>query len=103
MQPKIKQVSFLFRYERGEIFSLSNVTYIKKIGYALFINQFVSAMSQGFVSAIVTFHNPHGFRYANITVTRIDLAMVLAAFLIILISWIMAEGCRLREEQQLTI
>ncbi|HVV69114.1 MAG TPA: DUF2975 domain-containing protein [Gammaproteobacteria bacterium] len=100
-------VYFLIRlfklYEQGQIFSLQNVKYIKKTGYALLIFQIVRPLSDGFLTALLTWGNGHGHRYATITVSGTDLSMVLTAFIIILVSWIMTEGCRLREEQQLTI
>ncbi len=90
-------------YERSEVFSLQNVSYIKKIGYALLITQIVSVICNGIISVVLTWHNPHGLRTLMLTVTGTNISMILTAFIIILISWIMAEGCRLREEQQLTI
>lgn len=94
----------LFRlYQNGEIFSLNNVRYIKKTGIMLLILQLVKPICDGLLSAFLTLGNPHGHRYAKITISGTDISMLLTALLIILISWIMAEGCRLREEQQLTI
>jgi len=90
-------------YQRGEIFTLQNVKYLKKIGYALLIVQLARPICEGFLTMIVTWHNPPGHRIASVTMQGLDLTLILTAFLIILISWIMAEGCRLREEQQLTI
>lgn len=92
-------------YAQGEIFTIQNVSYIKKTGIALLIMQIVRPISEGIVSALVTWGNPigSGTRKSVITITGIDLTLLLTAFLIILISWIMTEGCRLREEQQLTI
>ncbi len=96
----------LFRlYSQGEIFSLQNVTYLKKSGYALLIAQILKPIMEGVMTAVVTWHNPPGLglRVSVISFTAADFAMICTAFLIILISWIMAEGCRLREEQKLTI
>ena len=94
----------LFRlYERGEIFSLNNVTYIKNIGYALLLGQLINPFYQGIMGVVLTMRNPPGHRYAGITFDQTNLGIVLTALLVILISWVMAEGCRLREEQQLTI
>lgn len=90
-------------YSHAEIFSLQNVKYIKKIGYALFIVQITRIICNGFLSMILTWNNPHGHRVATLTISATDITMILTAFVITLISWIMAEGCRLREEQQLTI
>ena len=100
-------IYFLIRlfklYQQAQIFSLENVKYIKKTGYALLILQIIRPICDGFLTALLTWGNGHGHRYATITVSGTDLSMVLTAFIIILVSWIMAEGCRLREEQQLTI
>lgn len=91
-------------YQDNEIFSLKNVHYLKKIGYALLVWQLVKPIFDGFLlSMLLTWHNPPGHRFASITIKGLDLAVILTAFLVILISWIMAEGCRLREEQQLTV
>jgi glucan phosphoethanolaminetransferase (alkaline phosphatase superfamily) len=91
-------------YQQNEIFSLKNVQYLKKIGYALLIAQLAKPIFDGFLlSMLLTWHNPHGHRFASISIQGLDLALVLTAFLVILIAWIMAEGCRLREEQKLTI
>lgn len=90
-------------YERAEIFSLANVNYLKKIGYALLIHQLTRIVCNGFISMILTWHNPPGHRVLVLTIATVEITAILTAFLVILISWIMTEGCRLREEQQLTI
>lgn len=94
----------LFRlYERGEIFSLRNVRYLRNIGYALLVGQLIEPFYQFFMGLVLTLHNPPHHRYAAITLDHANIGILLAALLVILISWIMAEGCKLREEQQLTI
>jgi hypothetical protein len=100
-------IYFLIRlftlYQRAEIFSLQNVKYIKNTGLTLLILQIVRPLGDGFLTAVLTMGNPPGHRYIAITVSGTNVSMMLTAFIIILVSWIMAEGCRLREEQQLTI
>lgn len=94
----------LFRlYEQAEIFSLNNVRYIRNIGYALFIGQLIQPFYQFLMGIILTMHNPKGHRYAAFTFDQTNISILLMGLLMILISWIMAEGCRLREEQQLTV
>lgn len=90
-------------YERAEIFSIQNVKYIKKIGYGLLISQIATIISNTFLSALLTWDNPTGLRTITVTVSGTHISLMLTAGIIILISWIMAEGCHLREEQQLTI
>lgn len=90
-------------YERGEIFSLQNVNYIRKIGYGVLVTQLIEPIYTGLMGVVLTMHNPHGHRFAAITLDQRNLASIFAGIIIILISWIMAEGCKLHEEQQLTI
>lgn len=90
-------------YERGEIFSVSNVKYIRNIGYTLVIGQLLHPIYEGCMGVILTIGNPAGHRFASVTVDGTNIGVLLGALMVILISWIMAEGCKLREEQQLTI
>jgi hypothetical protein len=90
-------------YAKGEIFSLNNVRYIKNIGYALLIGQIVHPIYQGLMGLVLTWHNPPGHRFASVTFDQVNLGILLVALLVILISWIMAEGCKLQEEQKLVI
>lgn len=92
------------RYEKGDIFSLSHVNYIRNIGYALLADQLIIQPLYQFVMGIVlTIHNPPPYRFASISFDQTNIGIILTALLIILISWIMAEAYQLREEQQLTI
>lgn len=90
-------------YEKGEIFSLQNVRYIRNIGLVLLIEQVVSPIYEAVMGLVLTWGNPPGHRYASITLDGTNVGIVLTALLIILISWIMAEACQLHEEQELTI
>ena len=94
----------LFRlYEKREIFSIYHVRLIRNIGYALLIGQIIEPIYQFVMGIVLTMHNPPHHRYAAIMLDQTNIGILLTAFLIILISWIMAEGCKLHEEQQLTI
>ena len=90
-------------YEKAEIYSINSVRYIRNIGYALIITQLVNPIYEGLMGVALTWHNPTGHRFASISLDQTNIGIVLVALLVILISWIMAEGCKLREEQQLTI
>lgn len=90
-------------YEQGEIFSLNNVRYIRNIGYALMASQIVDLIYQALMGLALTLNNPHGHRYMKISIDQNNFAILFAGCIVILISWIMAEGCKLREEQQLTV
>ncbi len=90
-------------YEQGVIFSIQNVKYFKKIGYCLMTYQLIDIICSGLLSLILTMGNPPGFRTITVNFSGTNLTVLLTAFMIILISWIMMEGCRLHEEQSLTI
>ena len=91
------------RYEHGEIFTLQNVNYFKKIGYTLLIGEALHPIYYAILTTILSWNNPIGKRYAAISITTPNLNVIVIAFLIILISWVMAEGYKLREEQQYTV
>jgi hypothetical protein len=90
-------------YEKGEIFSINNVRYIRNIGYTLLITQIIDPIYNGAMGLVLTRYNPPGHRFAAITLDETNIVIVLIALIVILISWIMSEGCKLREEQQLTV
>ncbi|EKD70101.1 MAG: hypothetical protein ACD_46C00636G0004 [uncultured bacterium] len=78
--------------------------YIKYIGYTLLIGQFIiNPVYEAILSAMLTWHNPQGERMAMISFTGTNLGIVLTALLIILISWIMAEGYKINEDRKYTI
>ncbi len=90
-------------YEKREFFSIHHVRLIRNIGYTLLIDQIIEPIYQFIMGIVLTMNNPPHHRYAAITLDQTNIGILLTALLIILISWIMAEGCKLHEEQQLTI
>lgn len=94
----------LFRlFEAGNIFSLQHVKYLRNMAYALLAGQVLEPFYQFVMGIVLTLHNPPGHRFAAITLDQTNVSLLLAALLMILISWIMTEGYHLREEQQLTV
>ncbi len=94
----------LFRlYENGEIFSLNHVKYLRNIGFAFLIGQLIEPFYQFIMGLVLTLNNPPHHRYAAITMDQTNIGILLTGLLFILISWIMAEGYKLSEEQQLTV
>lgn len=90
-------------YEKGEIFSINNIRYIRNIGYALLVSQIIEPIYQFIMGFVLTIHNPPHHHFASITLDQTNIGILLTALLVILISWIMMEAYQLREEQQLTI
>jgi hypothetical protein len=69
----------------------------------LLITQIIDPIYNGAMGLVLTRYNPPGHRFAAITLDETNIVIVLIALIVILISWIMSEGCKLREEQQLTV
>lgn len=90
-------------YEQGVIFSMDNVRYIRNIGYALIATQIMNILYQGLMGFILTWRNPPGHRFSSVTLDQTNIGVILVALMVILISWIMLEGYKIREEQQLTV
>ena len=94
----------LFRlYEQEEIFSLNNVRYIRNIGYALLVTQLINPFYEALMGFVLTWRNPPGQRFASASLDQTNIGIILIALIVVLISWIMTEGCKLREEQQFTV
>lgn len=91
-------------YKRGIIFSLQNAEKYKYIGGLFLINAFLTApLSHMFDVLAVTLSNPPGHRYITLSFGTPNINDIFCGILILCISWVMAEGYKLQEEQSLTI
>jgi len=90
-------------YGKFEFFSENNVRYIRNAGYSLLLYQLTNPICEFVLGFILTAKNPPGFRFAGLFLTGLNIGLILTSLIIILISWIMAEGVKLQIEQQLTI
>lgn len=94
----------LFRlYQKAQFFTSDNVRYIRNTGYALLLQQIAKPISDFLMGFVLTSSNPPGLHFAVIQMTEKNFGIILIALMIILISWIMAEGCRLQAEQEFVI
>lgn len=92
------------RYEVGAIFTLTNAQSYYKIGILLFFDALLAQpISGGLWTLATTLSNPVGQRYINITIGTPNIMALLMGLLVILISWVMIEGSKIQDEQQLTI
>lgn len=79
--------NFLFRlYEQGILFSAKNILYLRFLGYGLIINWAIDYQLQSSLHDMDLSATP-----------------VFAGLLIIFIAWIMDEGRKIKEEQELTV
>lgn len=91
------------RFEQCDFFCYQNVRYIKYIGLTLFIGQLLHPAYQALLTYVLTLHNYPGKPMVMISFTGADIGVLLTALAILLVSWIMAEGYKLKEEQQYTV
>lgn len=108
--PTMVQLFFLYfllklfaQFRKGNIFSVTNAYSIRYAGTILLIGQLIHPFYEVLIGCVVTMNNPPGFRYIKITFDHVNLGIVMAAVLVMLLSWIMMEGYHLQKEQQLTI
>jgi Protein of unknown function (DUF2975) len=73
-------------YGKGVVFSEKNITCIRVQGYCLIISNFIDLEMQGFIHA-----------------SSVSLTPIICGSLIIFIAWIMDEGRKIQEEQELTV
>ena len=90
----------LFRlYEKNEIFSLNNIIYLRKVATVVILGELVFLpIYQGLLSLVLTWN--YSFHFV---VFSVNFSILLLSLLLVLISWIMAEGFKLQDEQQYTV
>lgn len=98
------------RYSHGELFTESVVSSIRRIGYAYILMVLAGAVSLTVLTVLNHSSNiPHPVRTNSVNplwpIRLFTLAFsgALPAFLIIFIAWVMDEGRKMREEQELTV
>lgn len=94
-------IQLFLLYEQGSIFSLDNVKCFKLCAITLLVWQLLlQLIYQALLTGVLTWHNPPGEGVIRITLGGTDIILVLVAVIILLISWVMAEGVKVYEEQQ---
>jgi len=96
-------IKLFMLYENAEIFSIYSVLYIRRIAYVLLIGQLMNPLYDGLITLTMTWNNPPGQRIIAVAIDSTNVGLILMASVIIIISWIIAEACKLREEQKYTI
>lgn len=91
-------------YRRGIIFSLENAKNYKYIGWLFFLSALViGPLSNMMMVLSATLSNPPGHRYITVYFGTPNVEDIICGLLVIVISWIMAESYKLKEDQTLTI
>ncbi len=91
-------------YQAGSIFTLNNATSYKKLGYLFLVDAFITIPLSGSIMGLATtFNNEPGHRILSISFGTPNLNQIFYGFLIIVISWVMQEACKINDDQALTI
>lgn len=91
-------------YKQGEIFSLQNIKWYRYLGWLFFLDGFITQpLNNLLMIGGATLLNPPGHRYISLTFGTFNLEALFCGLLVLVISWIMAEGYRLQEDQKLIV
>lgn len=105
--PKMILFYFLIKlfanYQHEKIFTIENVKLIRNVGYTMLFWQILTPIHQMLLSLALTLYNPPGYHILEVSFSSTNLAVILIAFIVILISWVMSMGHKLQEEQEYTI
>jgi hypothetical protein len=90
-------------YEQGAIFRPSNVQCFKKLSRVLIWWFAVGIVHRSLLSVALTLHNPPGQRIFTLSIGSPDLTALLLGCILAVIAWVMEEGRKLQEDQDLTV
>ena len=91
-------------YKIGEIFNLDNAKYYNFLGWMFFIHAVIAKpISEGLMVLAVTLANPVGERYISISFGTPNLASIFYGIIVLVVSWVMLEAAKIKEEQSLII
>ena len=90
-------------YQRGAIFVIESIRYIRHVGILMFIWALLNPIYQVLMSLAVTLENPVGQKVIAINLDADYFRNLITAGIVFLIAYIMQEGVKLREEQALTV
>ena len=97
-------VKFFSLLEKGIIFSLQTVLYIRYIAIVLLVGQFViSPVYQSLITALLSWQRGPDHRSLEISISNQNVGLIIIALIMFVASWIMAEGLTLKQDQELTI
>lgn len=94
----------LFRlYERGQIFGPANVRCFRILSRVLIWWFVAGIVHKSLLSLALTLHNPPGQRMITLEIGSPDLTALLLGAILAVIAWVMEEGRKLQEDQDLTV
>jgi hypothetical protein len=90
-------------YKHHQYFGHRNVLCLKRIGLFLLLREFLAPLQVALFSLILTFNNPVGYRCVSVSISGMNLLGCVVGLMTLVIAWIMDEGRKLQEEQDLTV
>ena len=90
-------------YAHGVIFREANVECFRQLGYALFAWAAAGFVFNTLAGFILTFHWKPGTRLLVIGLDSQDLTAVFTGLVVITVAWVMDQGRKLNEEQELFV
>jgi hypothetical protein len=94
----------LFRlYEQGDIFKLANVLCFKRLSRVLIWWFVAGIVYRSLLSVVLTLHHPPGQRMIAVGLGSPDLTALLLGGILAVVAWVMEEGRKIQEEQELTV
>jgi len=100
----IVMIKLMKLYERGEVFTRNNTRLIKNIAYLLFAWVIVDFLYNILMSLILSFNNPPGERFISVSINNNEhIVPLIIGFSVLLISYIMDEARKIKEEHDYTV
>jgi len=90
-------------YEKGQIFSSANVRCFRNLSRVLIVWSGVGIVYRALLGVALTLHHPPGQRILSLSLGSPDLTALLLGGILAVIAWVMEEGQRLQEDQELTV
>lgn len=90
-------------YRAGKVFSGAHVICFKKLGRSLIYYTIAGILQLAAMSVVMTMNNPRGQRTLSFGVSSDDITLFVIAAIVLMFSWVMDEGRRLAEDQELTV
>lgn len=90
-------------YSQGLIFTADNVALIRRVGVAMLVGQALSPVQQALLALVLTINNPPGQHMIAFGLGSANVVEVVTGVVIIIVAWVMDEGRKLREEQELVV
>ena len=88
------------RYAGGDVISIQIARLIQRIGLGMFILVAAQVVIHPIQGLLITWANSQGNRMLSIALSESDIGLLLAAGLVTLIGWAMAEAHRIAEENR---